>query len=396
MDVNTRMVKVNVTLIVLLLLFVAVVAIRAVIDSDMTWRYDKVFKDKGTGQLSDMIATADDDIWVVGNATRTVSYAGDESADDGFLLHHDGTRWQRRPMPTLFGDSVYEARFDDVDSGGFLLTASLKDQNSPRTARWDGTRWTALPKLPDDHRAADVRAFAADDIWVLDGRTGAQHWDGTRWTAMDLPVTVTALDGVASDDLWAVGSRSTNDVDTGREGEFTQPAAVHWDGRAWKHVRMPDYHFPAPAPPEPSASLSEVVALAKDDVRAYGEHSYNHGEEYNEPPEEDIRLRWNGTRWTKPPNAKSACADRGRAVRDGKRGIVLSASQYLTADGDCEGISYAELPSTDGIRSSSQQSLWLNAIEAVPGTDKILGVGHVEVNQAGNPTSRSVIVILQR
>jgi len=393
MYVNKRMVKVNLALIALLLLFVSAVALRAVIDSDMTWKYDKVFKDKGPGQLSDIIATAADDIWVAG-ASSPVS--GGESADDGFLQHYDGTRWQRRPMPTSFGDSVHEARFDALDSGGFLLTASLEDLKAPRMAHWDGTRWTALPNLPDDHQAADVKAFAADNIWVLDGQTGAYHWDGTRWTAMDLPATVSALDGVASDDLWAVGYRNTNDVDTGREGEFTQPAAVHWDGRAWKLVRTPEYHFPEPVPPEPGASLTEVVALAKDDVRVYGEHTFNHGEEYNEPADEDIRLRWNGTRWTKRPNAKGACADRGRAVRDGEHGLLHSASRYLTADGDCVKISYPRLPSTDGIKSSSQQSLWLNAIEPVPGTDKILGVGHVQVNQAGNPTSRWVIVSLKR
>ncbi|HCA88263.1 MAG TPA: hypothetical protein DEQ61_24065 [Streptomyces sp.] len=365
--------------------------------SEPSWRYDEVFKDRSQGRLSDLIATAGDDIWVAGNATRTVSHAGDESADDGFLLHYDGARWQRRPMPTALGDSVHEARFDPVDSGGFLLTASLRSLEAPRTARWDGKRWTALPPLPDGHRAADVRAFAADDIWVVDGRSRAYHWDGAGWTATDLPATVGALDGVASDDLWAVGHRGTAvDEDTDREAEHTQPAAVHWDGRAWKLVRMPEYHFPAPAPPEAEAYLTEVVARAADDVRVHGEHTFNHGETEAEPADEDIRLRWDDTRWTKLPDAKGACADRGRAVRDGERGSLVSDSRYLTADGDCVKITHPRLPSTDGIKSSSQQSLRLNAVEPVPGTGKILGVGHVQVNQAGNPTSRSVIVSLER
>ncbi|MGP3921942.1 hypothetical protein [Streptomyces sp. 8N616] len=34
---------------------------------------------------------------------------------------------------------------------------------------------------------------------------------------------------------------------------------------------MPEYHFPDPVPPEPGAYLSEVVALAGDVVRAYGD-----------------------------------------------------------------------------------------------------------------------------
>ncbi|TLS45389.1 hypothetical protein FE633_15095 [Streptomyces montanus] len=376
MYVNPRMAKVNAALAVLLLLFVSVVALRAVIGPDMAWRYDKVLKD--TGGLSGVMATAADDIWAAG---------------DGFLLHYDGTGWQRRPMPTAFGRSVDNVRLDAVDSGGLLLTARLVDGDTWRMAHWDGTRWTALPKLPNGHRAMNVRALAADDIWALDGE--AYHWDGTRWTTAELPIVVSALDGVASDDLWAVGYTDV-DENGDRGPELTQPAAAHWDGRAWKLVPTPDYHFPAPAPAEPGADLTNVVVRAKDDVRAYGEHTYNPGEEGHEPDFEDIRLRWNGTRWTKLPNAKGACADRGHAVRDGERGAVLSAGRYLTADGDCEGISSSELPSTGGIRSSAKQSLWLNAIAAIPGTDKILGVGSVEVSQSGDPTSRSVIVSLKR
>ena len=151
-----------------------------------------------------MTATSADDIWVAG----TTGFPDDPgTADEAFLQHYDGTRWQRRPMPASFGDSVRYARFDSVDSGGLLLTAS-RDRNALRMAHWDGTRWSALPKLPNDPRASDVRAFAADDIWVLDGQSAAYHWDGARWTAMDLPVTAVALDGVASHDLWAVGPHS--------------------------------------------------------------------------------------------------------------------------------------------------------------------------------------------
>ncbi|MGW6025231.1 hypothetical protein [Streptomyces sp. NPDC055099] len=395
MNVNARMIKVNITLIALLLLFVAVVAIRAASDSDTRWTYDKVFDAAGAGHLSDVTATAGDDIWVAGNATRGVSVSGDDAADDGFLLHYDGENWQRRPMPSAFGDSVYEARFDAVDSGGFLLTASLKNLNAPRTAHWNGTRWTALPELPDGRRATDVRAFAADDIWILGGEGTAHHWNGTRWTVTPLPVTAVALDGVAPDDLWAVGHQNVDETST-RGPELTQPAAAHWDGRAWKPVRMPDYHFPAPSPPEAQALLTDVVARAGDDVRVYGEHTFNHGEQHPEPADADIRLRWDGIRWRKLPDAEGPCADRGRAIRDGARGKVFGAGHYLTADGDCTGIARADLPSTDGIRSNSEQSLRLDAITAVPGTDKILGIGSVAVSQGSDSLSRSVIVSLKR
>ncbi|TLS44688.1 hypothetical protein FE633_19190 [Streptomyces montanus] len=355
---NMRMLKVNAVLAVLLLLFVSVVALRAVIDSGKAWKYDKVFTDTGT--LSAVIATADDDIWAAG---------------DGLLLHDDGTGWQHRPMPASLGARVFDhVRFDAVDSGGFLFTASLDEGNVSRMARWDGTRWTALPELPDGRRVKDVRAFTEDDIWVLDGKTGAYHWDGTGWTAMDLPVTVTALDGVASDDLWAVGYHYPDGPDEHLGLPGAQPATMHWDGRAWKPVRTPEYHYSVPAPEE-LAYFTEVAALAKDDVRVYGEHPSISEDDESDPPPEAIRRRWNGTRWITLPNSEGACSARGRWVDDGKRGAVLSASRYLTADGLCEGIAQSKLPSTDGIESDSKQSLRLNAITAVPGTDKIIGVG---------------------
>jgi hypothetical protein len=393
--VNTRAVKINVAIAVAMLLLVAapalVVVLRAAGDSDMTWNYDKAFdqRDNGTTVLSDVMATAADDIWAAGQSTPNIRKVGDESADHGFLMHYDGTDWQRRPMPASFGTSVYDARFDAVDSGGLLLTASL-DLNSLRMAHWDGTRWTALPKLPGDPRAADIKALAPDDIWVLDGGTRAYHWDGTRWAAMDLPTTVTSLDGVASDDLWAVGSRPGKGHDEDLPGG-DQPAAVHWDGRAWKLVPTPEYHYKVPAP-EQTALLTEVVAL-DGDVRAYGELTSVSEDDEPDPLTENIRLRWNGTRWTKLPNTKGACADRGHAVRDGERGEVISARRYRTADGSCERIAKPKPPSSYGIKGRA----WfrLDAITAVPGTDKILGVGYV-ASASSDPAYKVIIVSLKR
>ncbi|MFC4463488.1 hypothetical protein ACFPH6_02500 [Streptomyces xiangluensis] len=376
---NMRMLKVNMALAAMLLLFVTVAGLRAVIDSGMAWKYDKVFEE--TGELNDVMATAADDIWVAG---------------DSFLLHDDGTGWQRRPMPSSFGSSLFEhVRLDAVGSSGILLTASMEEGGAPHMARWDGTRWTALPELPDGHPVADVRAFAADDIWVLDGEAGASHWDGARWTAMDLPVAVTSLDGVASDDLWAVGYHYPHGPDEGLGSPGAQPATVHWDGRAWKPVPTPDYHYTVPAP-EQLAYFTEVVALAKDDIRVYGDLTSIPEDDEGDPLPEAIRSRWNGTGWIKLPNSKGACSDRGRWVRDGERGVVLSAGRYLTGGGNCEGISLSELPSADWIEAGSQQSLRLNAIAAVPGTDKILGVGSAEAAHDGSATSRSVIVSLKR
>ena len=171
--------------------------------SGPTWTYDEILDVEGG--LSDVIATAPDDLWVAGSVTNSAK----PSPDDGFLLRHDGTGWQRQPMPEALGRSVHEARFDSLGSGEFLLTGSVQNQYAPRTVRWDGTHWTALPEIPGGGRIVDMKAFAADDVWVLADESKGHHWDDTRWTTTPLPAAVTSLDGVAADDLWAVGYRDS-------------------------------------------------------------------------------------------------------------------------------------------------------------------------------------------
>ncbi|MFC8663004.1 hypothetical protein [Streptomyces sp. NPDC057199] len=356
--------------------------------SGPTWAYDEILDDES--KLSDVIATADGDVWVAGAVTNSAI----PSRDDGFLLRHDGTRWQRQPMPAGLGTSVHAARFDSLGSDGFLLTASQPNEQGPRTVRWDGTRWIALPEMPGGARLVDMKAFAADDIWTVSGESQINHWDGTRRITTSLPATVTSIDGVAPDDLWAVGHRETSDGSDNEE--LTQPAAVHWDGTSWQLVETPVYRFPHPVPPEPGASLDHVLALTADDVRGYGSHSFNHGEMENEPQDEDVRLAWDGSRWTKRPDAAGDCAGRDPMAVDGTHGLFLEGNWYVGTDGACTKIKRPRLPSEGGVRAGSRQSLWLSAVEVVPGSDRVLGVGHVQVNQSGNPMSKSVIVSLKR
>ncbi|MFI1442169.1 hypothetical protein [Streptomyces fructofermentans] len=354
------------------------------------WAYDEVL-DRDLS-LSDVVATSADDVWVTGAARD----GKEPSPDDVFLLRRDGARWERRPMPEELGDHLYGARLDPIGSGaeGFLLTASRPGSKTARTVRWDGSRWTALPEIPGGTQPLDVEAFGADDVWVLGLDSRTHHWDGSRWTTSVLPATAVALDGAAPDDLWAVGHRST--AGAGDGGELTQPAALHWDGRSWQQVGTPEYRFPEPVPAEPGASLDQVVVLAADDVRAYGTHTFNHGEGDDEPAEEAVRLRWDGSRWERTPDAEGECAGRAPVALDGGRGFVLAGNRYLAADGACTRITRPRLPGGDGVRPTSRQSLWLSAVEPVPGTGQVLGVGHVQVNQSGDPMDKPVVVSLRR
>lgn len=83
------------------------------------------------------------------------------------------------------------------------------------------------------------------------------------------------IDGVAENDVWAVGSYSN--------GSFDQTLIEHWDGAQWNVV-------PSPNAAAQSNRLGAVVALATNDAWALGATD-----------ESSFLVRWNGTAWNFAP-----------------------------------------------------------------------------------------------
>ncbi|MFE6158389.1 hypothetical protein ACFQ7F_05640 [Streptomyces sp. NPDC056486] len=356
--------------------------------ASLTWEFEHIAD--FDGELADVAVLAKDDIWAVGTENNGDSHAR--------LLHYDGTQWKREPLPEALGDTVYPPLLEEVGDKALWLRPQNSGDGAAanRWAQWDGTRWSAMPSPPPG-KVGDFEAAGPDDVWALDGEQTAQHWDGTRWTATRLPYGASDLAVVGPDDVWAVGSRSTG-PGTEMEGqgkEYDQPASMHWDGTSWKAVDTPQARFKEPIPPEASAGLGQVFALDNGEVRAYGTNSFNHGEVEDEPADEFIRLRWDGSKWVEQQGAPGGCATRTPVGQDDK-GLFLDGNWYLTDDGRCVKIKRHRLPVSTGARKASNQSLWLKEIHRVPGTDEWLGAGHVQVNQSGDPFSAPVVVRLKR
>ncbi|QKW08755.1 hypothetical protein HUT18_22630 [Streptomyces sp. NA04227] len=356
----------------------------------LNWAYEEIVDEPGG--LTDLAVLADDDIWAAGKQSGG---GADPGRADHYLLHYDGTDWTRSPMPGLLGDHVWDARLASLGSGGLWLWGESRERNSTAFAHWDGERWTSLPTGPSGP-VTDTAVFEPDDVWLLTGERRVWHWDGERWSSSELPHPAAALDGTSSDDLWAVGHRTDGPGIGGDGQEMSQPAAMHYDGKSWTTSRTPVYRFADPVPPEPGASLTSVLALAPDRVLALGSHSFNHGEVEDEPADETVRLRWDGSTWLKQDPWPADCEGRAPIARDASRGLFLDGNRYLTTEGACTHIKRPRLPNTGGVTPQSQQSLWLERVVPVPGGDKVLGVGHVQVNQSGNPMSKAVVVSLRR
>jgi hypothetical protein len=126
-----------------------------------------------------------------------------------------------------------------------------------------------------------VDAFSATDAWIvgLKGtatkwRAHSWRWDGSTWSSEpvpDLPSrnrSLRAVDAVATDDVWAVGSSS----DAGRA------MIVRWNGLEWRNAPGPRFAN--------GADLRGVVETGPDRAWAVGSAG-GHG----------LVLRWNGIRW---------------------------------------------------------------------------------------------------
>ncbi|TGB09447.1 hypothetical protein [Streptomyces sp. MZ04] len=363
----------------------------------LSWTYDLI--GEKSGALTDMAAMAPDDIWAMGSDTPADQASDDgPTADEQYLLHYDGKEWKRRPMP-LSGDVVV-SRMESLGSAGIWLNTmeyTMTAPENPRYALWDGERWGPVKEGPTG-AITDVEVIAPDDVWVLEGDGDVTHWDGARWTPTPMPAEVADLSGTSGDDVWAVGHRESG-PGTGEGVEESQPAAMHFDGTAWKLVETPTYSYPDPVPAKARADLLKVNALSKEYAYTSGHHSYAafNTEDHPEPPAKGIGLVWDGSRWAEGNlNFQGACPSVQPLARDGDDGLFLEHNWHVTQDGTCTRIKTPRLPNTGGVTRQSQQKFWPKSIVPVPGTDTVLAVGHVQVNQTGNPLSKAVVVSLER
>ncbi|MEU2888599.1 hypothetical protein [Streptomyces albidoflavus] len=355
------------------------------------------------GRLTDLAALGPDELWASGYDEKN----GEVTAR--YLLRDTGDGWRRLALPDTLADLPYPPRLDAAGPGTLWATGATAEQNgTPVIARYQDGRWSTLTPPPGGS-LLDLVAFGPDDVTLLqdphlpdqddgagnitsDDRSRAAHWDGTRWTTTLLPSAATALDGTSGDDLWAVGHRSKGPGTGGEGQEMTQTAAHHFDGSRWKTVETPLRRFADPVPPEAGAALGTVIAVAPDEVYAYGRHSFNHGEVEDEPDDEELRLRWDGKRWRDLPGAEGACGTRPPLLVDGDTGTLHENLWYQATDGPCYKVRRPELPAGGEVRKGARQGLALAEVAVVPGTDRMVGVGHIAVMQSGNPFSRPVTV----
>jgi hypothetical protein len=206
-----------------------------------------------TNVLFGIDAASASDIWAVGTF---------DIGDNPMSQHWNGSYWSYVPMDAVPGGSVMEdvkaVTADDVWAVGYRITSN-------RNGRTQDGKEPIVPRLDKNVRLLDSPDFTEETIIA--------HWDGQNWTRVTSPNpgttninSLTSIDGVASNNLWAVGSY--------QEAGGNHTLIVHWDGTVWNLVASP------------VGFLYGVTALASDDLWAVGGNASG-----------SLTLHWDAQTW---------------------------------------------------------------------------------------------------
>ncbi|MEO8461048.1 MAG: hypothetical protein ABI451_11010, partial [Dokdonella sp.] len=181
------------------------------------------------------------------------------------------------PCTQVWFNAIDGFSSNDVWAGGWKRGQSVGGFVGGQlfVAHWNGQSWTEIPAPRTDGgtgaRVVGIKAIASDDVWFVGDwitPTGwpalAMHWNGSSLQIVPTPFpsggtpgwSLIASDGVATNDVWAVGHGSDGDP-------ATTPYFLHWNGSAWSL----DGNVPAPGD---TKEFGALLALASNNVYAGG------------------------------------------------------------------------------------------------------------------------------
>ncbi len=215
------------------------------------------------GLLRDVSVVSPTDAWVVG------SWIGGRRHT--LAVHWVGEIWVRVPTPDAPDDSaeyilsaVDAVAADDVWAAGGIHNVASPAVVTPLFLHYDGVAWTVAPQPSGvAGELADIDLLTADEGWAVGTnqarplimRRIAGGWQPVPAPAIDSPASLESVYVTSPDDAWAVGFR--------QRGTRKTALVLHWDGRSWSEVAVPNV-------PPGNTALVNVAATSASDVWAVG------------------------------------------------------------------------------------------------------------------------------
>lgn len=291
------------------------------------WRLEQPLDSTVNRIYFGVAATGTNDAWTIGSG-----WTG--SAEVPLAVRWDGTKWAETVLAPIDGassrlteisasapDNVWVAGDHTAEAG--TQRARVADPRQPRSARpstsaartaaaqtatvvqrWDGQAWADIerPKPPAgmDGYISDLAAFAPNSAWVVaydyENATGKgtyrlEHWTGKDWEKVEIPLIgsrplqPTRVSGTGDDDLW-VGASSV-----AADGKET-PFLLHWNGKGWRQVEVP-----VPSDYRTGWLVNHIVPDGRGSAYVVGRVN-----EWNATGIPALVTRWDGTSFSPLPN----------------------------------------------------------------------------------------------
>ncbi len=249
----------------------------------------------GSNSFTGVTMISSNDVWAVGSYDP--GYYGTVTLTE----HWNGAQWSpiSSPNPGPELNSLSGVAAISTNNVRAVGTYEVNNTYHTLTEYWNGTQWYVVSSpnsgTGDDSLNA-VAAVSGSDVWAVGAHFDPQtqerpiieHWNGTHWSIVTSPLStmvdnsISGLDAVSSNDVWAVGSYDYASV--------SQTLIEHWDGTQWSVVSSPNVGTS-------DNYLNAVTAISSNDVWAVGYYRRS-----DNGVTQTLTEHWDGTQWSEVPS----------------------------------------------------------------------------------------------
>jgi hypothetical protein len=214
-------------------------------------------------------------------------------------------------------------RFVLPAAGGLMLAGALTAAGVPASAH---------PSAASIQGGLQgVSALSPSDAWAVGAGAGNSpplilHWTGRAWSSVavpDIPYSIlTGVSMTSASDGWAVGWYASS---AGPQVTLI----LHWNGTSWTQVTSPS--------PPGGAFLTGVSMTSASDGWAVGWY-------YASTGIQTLILHWNGTSWTQVPSAQGGMLE-GVSAASASDAWAVGATGSATMTLHWDGTSWTQVPS---------------------------------------------------